>query len=77
MEKNYAKDRIENDIGFSLPDDDIVCKTCIFRKPDFVEGERVVVPGYKNGYCAIYDDDLKPTGILFRHEDCDYFEKEE
>lgn len=73
-ENKYAKDRIENDFSPTLPGDDIICRKCIFRKQDVVIDGKVIVKGYKNAYCDMYPEG-KPNGILFRNEDCGYFEK--
>lgn len=76
-EFNYAADRINNDFHPVLPDDDIICRDCEYRKPDLVIEGRAVIKGYKNGRCYIYDTKSKPSGILFRHEDCEHYEKDE
>lgn len=76
--ENQALKRILEDFKPELPKDDIICKTCIFRKPDLKEGKKVIVKGYKNAYCEIYKPDIsgKPNGILFNGEDCKYYRKE-
>lgn len=73
-DKNYAKERIENDFAPSLPGDDIRCRTCLFRKADLVIAGKTIVKGYKNGYCDMYPDG-KPNDILFRKSDCEYHVK--
>ena len=80
--KSEAWIRINTDYGFcpSFPDDDIICKDCKHRKPDFVtasDGSRIPVKGFKNGYCEIYTKETngKPNKILFNHSACDYYEK--
>lgn len=75
MGDNYAKDRIENDFDPTPPPDDIICKDCIFRKPDFVVNGEVLIKGYKNARCDIFVNG-KPNDILFRNEDCDFHESE-
>lgn len=75
-----AKDRINGPVGFSLPPDEIVCRTCRWRFPDLMSGDRVVVAGYKNGYCDIYtkaETGGKPGDILFHHGRCEFHEEEE
>lgn len=74
MKDNYAKDRITNDFAPSLPDDNIICQKCVFRKPDLVINGKTIVKGYKNSYCDMFPDG-KPNNILFAKADCEYFEK--
>lgn len=76
-EINHAAKRILEDFDPVLPDDDIICKDCVFRKPDLVINGRTVVKCYKNGYCLIYEGGKgKPNDILFNGGDCEYYEKE-
>lgn len=80
-EKNDARRRIEEDFKPTFPDDDIVCKDCIFRKPDYKDQNgNVILKGCTHGYCEVYAEKIsngKPTGILFRHEKCKYYMKED
>lgn len=69
--------RIEEDVGFELPPDEIRCRTCRFRLPDVKSGDRVLVCGYKSGRCEVYgEDNPKPNGILFRGEACGYYQRD-
>ena len=72
----HAKKRMEEGFAPTLPADDIVCKTCTFRKPDFAVDGKVILCGYKNGYCDVYAEG-KPNAILFENADCEYYEAEE
>jgi hypothetical protein len=73
---NHAKKRTNEDFAPTLPLDDIVCKSCLFRKPDFIINGKVIVKGCKNGYCDIYPNG-KPNAILFSNAECEYYEPEE
>lgn len=73
---NHAKKRMNEDFSPTLPADNIVCHDCMFRKQDLVIDGKVVVNGYKNGYCDIYTSG-KPNAILFANADCEYYEAEE
>ena len=63
----------ESDVYF--PKDDIVCKTCKFRLKKY--------PGYyKFSVCDKYPNekpdhsDMKPNSIVFKGENCEFYEKE-
>ncbi len=61
--------------GFSLrtPDiEKIQCKDCIFRAEDRFEGK---IKGATLGLCDCFDD--KPYEILWKNEECIYYESEE
>lgn len=48
------------------------CKSCVFRDHRFPDA-------YKLGCCAIYTNEsgeIKPNGISFGNEKCEYYEKE-
>lgn len=78
--KNDARKRIEEDFAPLFPVDDIKCKDCAFRKPDLVQNDRIIVKGYKNGYCKVYTPEIskgKPNDILFQSANCKYYAKEE
>lgn len=78
--KNAAQERIEDDFKPTFPADDIVCKDCVFRKLDLKdENGNVIVKGYKNGYCEVYDKKTsgKPNEILFNNANCKYYMKED
>ena len=62
-QKNYAKERISDDMSPAFPGSDIVCKDCIFRKKGTI--------GYKNAYCEIYPRG-KPNKILFKNANCQW-----
>lgn len=73
-------ERLNDDFMPILPDDDIICKNCVFRKSNIVENGKVIVKGYKNGYCKVYTKDIsngKPNGILFDGEECKYYMKDD
>lgn len=76
---NEARKRIEEDFKPILPPDDIVCKNCSFRKADLKHDGKVIVHGYKNGYCKIYDETIggKPNEILFENAKCKYYTKDD
>lgn len=79
-EKNDAWKRINEDFAPTFPADDIKCKDCVFRKPDLVQDGKVIVKGYKNGYCKVYTPEIsngKPNDILFEKADCEYYQKDE
>lgn len=78
-DKNEARRRIEEDFNPVLPPDDIICKDCAFRKSDIKRGGKVVVHGYKNAYCEIYDNTIggKPNEILFENAKCKYYMKDD
>lgn len=61
--KNYAKERISDDMSPVFPGNDIVCKDCMFRKSGII--------GYKNAYCEIYPRG-KPNEILFKSAGCQW-----
>lgn len=57
----------------NLPKDTIVCKECPFAANDIMDGDRVVMYGYKGSVCKKYPKGtFKPNGILFRNEPCPY-----
>lgn len=72
-----AEDRINGDSGLTLPEDKIKCRTCRFAAPSLEKGGKVLVRGYKGAYCDVYDRDTggKPNGILFRGEECAYYQR--
>lgn len=76
---NEARKRIEEDFAPKFPKDDILCKDCVFRKPDLKENGKVIVAGYKNGYCKVYTPEIrgKPNDILFNNGNCKYYMKDE
>ena len=63
MEKNYAKERLAEDMKPAFPLNDIDCKTCRLKKDGII--------GYKNAYCLAYPNG-KPNGILFNKDKCEY-----
>lgn len=69
--------RMDGDVTFVCADDRIKCRTCRFAAPNFEKGGKVLVCGYKNAYCDVYDHDTmgKPNGILFRGEECVYYQR--
>lgn len=79
MKENPARKRLEEDFAPILPPDNIVCKDCAFRKGDVKRGGKVVVHGYKNAYCEIYDNTIggKPNEILFNNAKCKYYMKDD
>lgn len=79
MPKNAAQKRIEEDFNPILPPDDIICKDCAFRKADLKLDGKVIVHGYKNAYCEIFDNTVggKPNDILFDNAKCKYYMKDE
>ncbi|NLW71168.1 MAG: hypothetical protein GX061_08825 [Eubacteriaceae bacterium] len=79
MNENYARKRIEEDFDPVLPDDNIICRDCMFRKEDLTgENGNIIIAGYKKAHCDIYTSDTrnKPIGILFKNRNCEYYEKE-
>lgn len=77
---NDAQKRLTDDFQPTFADDNIVCKDCVFRKPDLVENGKVIVKGYKNGYCKVYAKDIsngKPNSILFNGADCEFYMKDD
>lgn len=77
---NEAEKRLNDDFQPTFPDDDITCKDCVFRKPDLVENGKVIVKGYKNGYCKVYTKDIsngKPNEVLFENKECKYYMKDD
>lgn len=74
-----AEKRLNDDFQPTFPDDDIVCKDCVFRKPDLKENGKVIVKGYKNGYCKVYTKEItgKPNEILFENKECKYYMKDD
>ena len=58
-----------------VPPDDIRCKTCLFKLPP-VEVMGRITERHTFGTCFVFED--KPSGILWKHEDCELykFEKE-
>lgn len=78
-EKSPARMRIEKDFEPTFPGDDIKCKDCVFRKVDLIRDGKVIVKGYKNGYCKVYTPEIsngKPNEILFKNADCEYYMKD-
>ena len=75
---NEAQKRLNEDFAPTFPDDDIVCKDCVFRKPDLVIDGKVITKGYKNGYCKVYTQDIrgKPNEVLFEKAKCKYYRKD-
>lgn len=74
-----AEKRLNDDFQPTFPNDDIACKDCVFRKPDLVENGKVIVKGYKNGYCKVYTKNIskgKPNEILFDNKECKYHMKD-
>lgn len=71
------KDPTNNDSGLTLPDDKVKCRTCRFAAADFEKGGKVLVCGYKSAYCDVYDHDTrgKPNGILFRGDECEFYQR--
>lgn len=58
--------RISENMEPTFPQDDIICKTCAFKKAGII--------GYKNGYCEMYAEPPgKPNAILFEHGKCQYY----
>lgn len=77
---NAAQRRLNDDFRPTFPDDDIICKDCVFRKPDLVENGKVIVKGYKNGYCKVYATEIcngKPNEILFENAKCKFYMKDD
>ena len=77
---NEAEKRLNDDFQPMFPDDNIICKDCVFRKFDIVENGKVIVKGYKNGYCKVYTKDIsngKPYEILFDKGKCEYYMKDD
>lgn len=61
-----------DDLYFSLPDiDKIVCKDCMHREEDRVDG---AIKGAILGVCNMYYD--KPYEILWQGGDCPYYRNE-
>lgn len=77
---NDAQKRLNDDFQPTFPDDNIMCKDCVFRKPDLVKNGKVIVKGYKNGYCKVYTRDIskgKPNEILFENVKCEFYMKDD
>ena len=75
---NEAEKRLNDDFQPTFPGDGIMCKDCVFRKADLVENGKVIVKGYKNGYCKVYTKDIsngKPNEVLFENRECKYYMK--
>lgn len=54
------------------PGDDICCVDCKFRN-------RIPPEGFKKAICDKYDTiptNMKPRAILFKNQDCDFYEKD-
>jgi hypothetical protein len=54
-----------------VPKDDIICKYCMFRKPDQKAGS-AILKGHIYGACELFPNG-KPNGILFNDAKCGYF----
>ena len=77
---NEAEKRLNDDFQPAFPGDGIMCKDCVFRKSDLVENGKVIVKGYKNGYCKVYTKDIsngKPNEVLFENRECKYYMKDD
>ena len=77
---NEAEKRLNDDFQPTFPGNDIMCKDCVFRKADLVENGKVIVKGYKNGYCKVYTKDIsngKPNEVLFENRECKYYMKDD
>ena len=60
---------------WEFPDpNEVVCKDCVFREPDAKAG-KTLIDGATKSMCEVYN--LKPHGILFHGEDCDYYMSED
>jgi hypothetical protein len=54
---------------------DIVCRTCMFRKPA-VEVGGEIRERYTHGDCKMFEPpNWKPNEILWEHAQCEYYEK--
>jgi hypothetical protein len=57
-----------------VPDDNIICKHCMFRKADQKAGE-AIFKGHIYGVCELFPNG-KPEGVLFNGAPCEYFTDE-
>ena len=60
--------------------DEIQCKDCVFCIKDIVVEGELKIPGYAYGYCDVFPQGYtegKPKAILWRTEDCIYYQKTE
>jgi hypothetical protein len=73
-EKKRTPRWAEEDWMPRTPDDDIICKYCMFRKPDEKAGKSVL-KGYTYGTCELFPKE-KPEGVLFDGAKCPYFTDE-
>lgn len=69
--------RTDGDVTLSSVDGKIKCRTCRFAAQNLERSGKVLVYGYKSAYCAVYDRDThgKPNGVLFRGEECEYYQR--
>ena len=64
--RDYAKERISQDMMPVFPNDEIDCADCRYRKKGKI--------GFKNAYCEKYPDG-KPNTILFQNTKCIFKER--
>lgn len=68
MADSNRNPRLHDDMCPVFPNNDIVCSTCLYKKPGII--------GFKSAYCEKYTRG-KPLGILFKNEPCNFYEREE
>ena len=68
MANGHRNSRLHDDMCPVFPNNDIVCSTCVYKKPGII--------GFKNAYCEKYTGG-KPNEILFEHHPCKFYKREE
>lgn len=73
MDRNIDRFSYTNASQTIKPKDNIVCRQCIYRRKDTLDG-------YKRAICAKYSgkngNSFKPKSILFGNDGCIHFKEE-